>query len=124
MTSSSEPLTPRRRASRAGRRAARRPLDPDGAPYVPPGDQPRYTVDEGVQPGRRRRPPLRRRAAGLPGTIGVTTLGALVPGSGFLWTGRKGLGWVVLNTFLAIVAFAVWYLPHDLDSALDRKSVV
>ncbi|MGH3506595.1 MAG: LCP family protein [Nocardioidaceae bacterium] len=71
------------------------------------------------KPGRRRRLPVRRRAAGLPGTIGVTTLGALLPGSGYLWTGRKALGWAVLNTFLLVVALVVWYLPHDLPAALD-----
>ncbi|GAA1479020.1 hypothetical protein GCM10009623_34660 [Nocardioides aestuarii] len=71
-------------------------------------------------PGRRRalRRPW-RRAAGLPGTVGVTLLGAVLPGSGFLWTGRRLLGVLVLVPALAVAGFSAWYAGRDLRAALD-----
>lgn len=62
---------------------------------------------------------MRRRARGLPGTLGVTLLGALLPGSGFLWTGRRLLGVVVLLPTLALLAGGAAYVGRDLDAALD-----
>lgn len=56
--------------------------------------------------GRRRRLRPRRRAAGLRGTIGVTLMGAVVPGSGLVWTGRRLLGLLVLVPFLLATAYA------------------
>ncbi|MGB0191402.1 MAG: LCP family protein, partial [Nocardioides sp.] len=55
----------------------------------------------------------------LPGTLAVTFLGALVPGGGLLWTGRRLLGVLVLLPTLALVGFSAWYVARDLDAALD-----
>lgn len=81
------------------------------------------TVSQGaraaVRPGRRRRRPERRRAAGLPGTIGVTALGALVPGAGFLWARRRALGLTVLGTTLGLVLLGSWFVGWDLRAATD-----
>ncbi len=71
------------------------------------------------KPGRRRRLPTRRRARGLAGAIGITSLGALLPGTGFLYNGRKALGLAVLLPSLLAVGLAAWFFPRDLDSALD-----
>lgn len=60
-----------------------------------------------------------RRARGLPGTIGVTLLGALLPGSGFVWTGRKILGWLVLVPTVLFLAAGAWYVGRDLRAVLD-----
>jgi LCP family protein required for cell wall assembly len=77
-------------------------------------------ADRVEAPSRHRSEPAeRRRANGFAGTIGVTALGALLPGAGFLFTGRRVLGWAVLLVSAVIVGLAVWYLPHDMDSALD-----
>ncbi|WP_139980697.1 LCP family protein [Nocardioides litoris] len=61
----------------------------------------------------------RRRARGLAGTVGLTTLGAFVPGSGYLLTGRRALGAVVLLAWLGAVGGLVWYFGRGLDQALD-----
>ena len=42
-----------------------------------------------------------RRARTLAGALGVTVLGAVLPGAGYLWT-RRRLGWFVLVPFLAV----------------------
>ncbi|ANH40136.1 Biofilm regulatory protein A precursor [Nocardioides dokdonensis FR1436] len=65
---------------------------------------------------------MRRRAQGLPGTLGVTLLGAVLPGSGFVWTGRRLLGLVVLLPTLGALAYVVGYLSRgvaDLRTLLD-----
>lgn len=116
------PRTGRRRAvtgrqSRAARRAsalARAQALSTGA--APDGSSP--LVPSRPAGHRARRRPW-RRAAGLPGTLAVTLLGALVPGSGFLWTGRRLLGVLVLVPTLALAGFAGWYAARDLDAALD-----
>ncbi len=64
------------------------------------------------------RPP-RRRARGLVGTVGVTLLGAVVPGAGYLWTRRWWLGYLVLLPTLALAAVAVWWAGRDVRAALD-----
>ena len=69
------------------------------------------------QGARRRRDPY-RRAHGLGGTVGVTLLGALLPGAGFLWTRRQFLGWTVLLPFLSVAGTAAWYL-RDVRAAAD-----
>jgi LCP family protein required for cell wall assembly len=63
-----------------------------------------------------------RRAHGLPGTFGVTLLGALLPGSGFVWTGRKLLGWLVLVPTVVFLAASTWYVGRDLRAVLDFAS--
>lgn len=60
-----------------------------------------------------------RRAHGLPGTIGVTLLGALLPGSGFVWTGRRALGWLVLLPTIGALVASAWYVGRDLRAVLD-----
>ncbi len=69
------------------------------------------------QGDRHRRDPY-RRAHGLGGTVGVTLLGALLPGAGFLWTRRKFLGWTVLLPFLSVAGTAAWHL-RDVRAAAD-----
>ena len=60
-----------------------------------------------------------RRARGLPGTLGMTLLGALFPGSGYLYAGRKGLGALVLLVWLALLGWAAWYFRDGIHSVLD-----
>ena len=64
---------------------------------------------------RQRRP--FRRARSLGGALGVTVLGATVPGTGYLWT-RRRLGYVVLVPFLAGLA-ALGLYARDLHRLLD-----
>lgn len=70
------------------------------------------------KPGAHRLMPARRRAAGLPGTLGVTFLGALAPGVGYLYARRRLLGWLVLASAVAALGFALWYVGRDLQAAL------
>lgn len=58
-----------------------------------------------------------RRAETLAGALGVTVLGAVVPGAGYLWT-RRRLGWFVLVPFLIAMGVAAYYF-RDVDRALD-----
>ncbi|HSE07718.1 MAG TPA: LCP family protein [Nocardioidaceae bacterium] len=60
-----------------------------------------------------------RRASGLPGTIGVTFLGAVLPGAGFLWTRRVVMGLVVLLATLGLAAWAGWYVARDVDAIAE-----
>ena len=59
-----------------------------------------------------------RRTRTLRGALGVTLLGAVVPGAGFLWARRLALGLLVLAPALAIAA-AVPFQVRDLHTALD-----
>ncbi|KQW52896.1 hypothetical protein ASC77_00855 [Nocardioides sp. Root1257] len=62
-----------------------------------------------------------RRAKTLGGALGITVLGAALPGAGYLWTGRR-LGYAVLVPFLAGVALTAYYfgdLHHAADLAFD-----
>jgi polyisoprenyl-teichoic acid--peptidoglycan teichoic acid transferase len=68
---------------------------------------------------RARGPRGPRRAQGLPGTLGVTLLGALLPGSGQVWSGRRLLGWFVLLPTVVALAVATWYVGRDLRAVLD-----
>ena len=64
--------------------------------------------------------PAWRRTRSLPGSLGMTFLAALVPGSGYLYAGRRALGAVVLAAWLAMVAAVVWYFGRDLrGTSLD-----
>jgi LCP family protein required for cell wall assembly len=51
--------------------------------------------------------------------VGVTLLGALLPGAGYLWTKRVALGLVVLLPTLGLVAAAGWFVGRDLEAAAD-----
>ncbi len=75
------------------------------------------TVQRASAPGRRdsRR---HRRARSLRGAVGVTALATVVPGSGFLYAGRRALGVVVLLLAIGLAGGAAWYLRHGLHSAL------
>ena len=77
-----------------------------------------------VPEARHRGPRARRafrRARTLAGALGVTLLGAVLPGAGYLWTRRK-LGWFVLVPFLAGAAALAYYARdwhHFVDIAFD-----
>lgn len=58
-----------------------------------------------------------RRTRTLAGALGVTLLGALLPGSGYLWT-RRRLGYAVLVPFLAGLGLLALY-ARDLDRMVD-----
>lgn len=64
-------------------------------------------------------PARSRRAQGLPGALGVTALGTALPGSGFLFAGRRVLGLAVLVPAIVLAVFAGSYLFRDLDAALE-----
>ena len=71
---------------------------------------------------RTRRPdrrPDRRRARGLAGTLGVTLMGAVAPGSGYVFVGRRLLGAAVLLPTLLLMGAGAWYFGRDLDTAID-----
>jgi LCP family protein required for cell wall assembly len=79
----------------------------------------RETSAPEVRPRHRasRPAPAFRRAKSLGGALGVTVLGALVPGGGYLWT-RRRLGWVVLVPFLGLVGVLAYY-ASDLRKIAD-----
>ncbi len=49
----------------------------------------------------------------------MTLLGAVVPGSGYLYAGRRALGVVVLGAWAALIATTLWYFGRDLRAAID-----
>ena len=61
--------------------------------------------------------PRTRRARSLGGALGVTALGALLPGAGLLWARRWVLGVLVLLAAAAPVAWAAYHFA-DLDAVL------
>ncbi|WP_193609202.1 LCP family protein [Nocardioides lijunqiniae] len=69
--------------------------------------------------GSRALRPRRRRTQGLPGTLGMTLLGALFPGSGYLYAGRKAIGAVILGIWLALLGGFAWYFGRDVRTAID-----
>ena len=84
---------------------------------VAPQPRPKPPAD-GTGRHRAPKPPRTfRRATSLGGALGVTLLGAVLPGSGYLWT-RRRLGWFVLVPFLIGVG-ALAYFARDLDHAVD-----
>ena len=60
-----------------------------------------------------------RRTTGLLGTIAMTVLGAMVPGSGYLYAGRRWLGAVVLVLWAACLGSVAWYFGRDLQVQLS-----
>jgi LCP family protein required for cell wall assembly len=73
----------------------------------------------GPIPGRHRAVRERgfRRARTLAGALGITLLGAVLPGAGYLWTGRR-LGWCILVPFLVGVGATAYYVG-DVGRAVD-----
>ncbi|HET7328852.1 MAG TPA: LCP family protein [Nocardioidaceae bacterium] len=69
------------------------------------------------QSGRSRRADL-RRAQGLPGTLGITALSAVLPGSGFIFAGRRTLGLLVLLPTLLVAVLGGWYAATHVRSLL------
>ena len=69
--------------------------------------------------GARALRPRGRRTHGLPGTVGMTFLGALVPGSGYLYAGRRAVGAVVLLVWLILLGGLAYYFGRDVRPALD-----
>ncbi|MCD4534576.1 LCP family protein [Nocardioides sp. cx-169] len=69
--------------------------------------------------GSRALRPRRRRTAGLPGTLGLTLLGAVFPGAGYLYAGRRALGAVVLGIWLALLGSVAWYFGRDVRTSID-----
>jgi LCP family protein required for cell wall assembly len=67
--------------------------------------------------GRRIRRPERRRAPKLRGALLITALTALLPGSGYVYNGRRILGGMVIAVSIAAAAAVAWLFPRDLHSA-------
>ena len=42
-------------------------------------------------------------------------MGAALPGSAYLWSGRRNLGWIVLLPSLTALGLAAWYAWRALD---------
>ncbi|KAA1417813.1 LytR family transcriptional regulator [Nocardioides humilatus] len=102
--------------SYVGKRA-RRPGDPVlETSASPAGARPRG--------GRRALRPRERRTRGLPGTLGLTFISAMIPGTGYLFAKRKLAGWIVLVGWALVFGAVVWYFFHDHDLAASRSRVV
>jgi LCP family protein required for cell wall assembly len=69
--------------------------------------------------GRRAMRERHRRARGLPSTLALTLVGAAIPGSGYLYTGRRALGGLVLLAWASMVGALVWYFGRDVRVALN-----
>jgi len=67
--------------------------------------------------GTRARRRAFRRAKGLPGAIGITLVGALIPGAGYVWSGRR-LGYAAILPWLGLVSLVVLY-ARDFDAMVD-----
>ena len=52
----------------------------------------------------------RRRTHGLPGTLALTFLGAMLPGAGYLYAGRRALGALVLLAYVTVLGGGLWYV--------------
>jgi LCP family protein required for cell wall assembly len=59
-----------------------------------------------------------RRARGLAGTVGVTLLGAVLPGAGYLWTRRVNLGLAVLMPSVSVAVALAYLVGRDPRSAV------
>ena len=69
--------------------------------------------------GRRRRgADLSRRTRGLAGTLGVTALSTVLPGTGFLYAGRRVLGLLVLLPFLVALGVVGWYVVRHPEATV------
>jgi polyisoprenyl-teichoic acid--peptidoglycan teichoic acid transferase len=72
-----------------------------------------------ARPGKRALRPRFRRARTLGGALGLTLMGAALPGSAYLWSGRRNLGWIVLLPSLTALGLAVWYAWQDPRAVLN-----
>jgi LCP family protein required for cell wall assembly len=61
----------------------------------------------------------RRRASGLAGTLGVTTMATVLPGTGLIYARRQALGLLLLLPFLAALGAVGWYVVGDPQAAVD-----
>ncbi|WP_158283034.1 LCP family glycopolymer transferase [Nocardioides silvaticus] len=106
-------------ARSGGKRALRRGDAPPtpAAPPVPAAP----TAPRGGRRALRRR---ERRTRGLAGTLGLTFVSAMVPGTGYLFAKRRLLGWIVLGGWAAVIGFVLWYFGRDLDLAAARTRAV
>ncbi len=50
--------------------------------------------------------------------MGMTVLGAAIPGTGYLYTGRRWLGAVVVGLWLGVIGAVIWYFGRDLRQRL------
>ena len=71
------------------------------------------------RPGKRALRPPRRRARTLGGALLVTLFSAVLPGVGFLWSGRRSLGFLVLPPALTLIGLAAWYGVRNPRAVLD-----
>jgi hypothetical protein len=71
------------------------------------------------RPGKRALRPPHRRARTLGGALLVTLASALLPGVGFVWSGRRSLGYLVLPPALTVLGLATWYAVRDPRAVLD-----
>jgi LCP family protein required for cell wall assembly len=69
--------------------------------------------------GARALRPSRRRAPKLRIAVFVTSLSALLPGTGYIYNGRRALGLTVLIPSVTIGIVVGWFFPHNLHAALD-----
>ena len=91
---------------RDGRRVSARPAPPPpygGAPPLPPRASTRST---------------HRRAPSFGAALGLTFLGAIVPGSAFLAAGRRVLGAITLTVFLLLIAGGAWLVTGGRRTAV------
>ena len=95
---------------RYGRKPTSPPTDPSAV---------RRPSRRRARPHRLERPQRLRRANGLPGTLGVTLLGALLPGAGFVYAGRRLLGALILVPALGLLLGGAWYVGRDLAAVTD-----
>ncbi|WP_183092746.1 LCP family protein [Nocardioides stalactiti] len=100
----------------AGKRALRKGDPVPAAPRPPTGERPRG--------GRRAWRPKERRTRGLSGTLGLTFVSAVVPGTGYLFAKRKLAGLVVILGWAGVFGFVLWYFGRDLDVAAARTRMV
>jgi LCP family protein required for cell wall assembly len=70
---------------------------------------PRSSLSAAGRGGARALRTRERRTRGLRGTLGMTFLGALLPGSGYLYAGRRAVGGVLLVGWLLLLGGAAWY---------------
>ncbi len=80
-----------------------------GTPTSAPG---RHRTDRAARPAH-------RRARGLAGTLGVTLLGAALPGAGYLWTRRVNLGLAVLMPSVSVGVALAYLVGRDPRAAVD-----
>lgn len=126
----------RRRQRAASAYGGKRALRPDNNPVVrapverapervpEPVPVERAAAGERARGGRRALRPAERRAKGLPGTLGITFVTAVVPGIGYLYARRRLAGWVVLLGWAAVFGGVIWYFGRDLDLAAARTRAV